>query len=241
MKGLNVFRWLMPVALAALLSVPVQSANAHGMGGGGGHMGGMGGGHMGGMGGGHMGGMGGRGHPSMGARFMSHNGTSRFAQHQGTAFRGDRFRDDRFGREGRFEGRERFEKQEREEHEFFFRHNFFGAFDFGAFGFWPWWWWGWPGWWDGWYPDYDYDYYPYSDDSSANGPRYGADYWNELAMSVQTKLANQGYYHGQVDGVIGSGTMEAIRRFQTDHRLKATGKIDPKLLKALGVSYKAQV
>lgn len=231
MKGLDVFRWLMPAALAALLSVPTQTANAHGMGGGGGHMGGMG--------GGHMGGMGGRGHPSMGARFMSHNGTSRFAQHQGTAFRGDRFRDDRFGREGRFEGRERFENEEREEHEFFFRHNFFGAFDFGAFGFWPWWWWGWPGWWDGWYPDYDYDYYPYYDDSSANSPRYGADYWNKLAMSVQTKLANQGYYHGQVDGIIGSGSIEAIRRFQTDHRLKATGKIDPKLLKALGVSYKA--
>jgi hypothetical protein len=230
MKGLDVFRWLMPVALAALLSVPVQSANAHGMGGGGGHMGGMG--------GGHMGGMGGRGHPSMGARFISHNGTSRFAQHQGTAFRGDRFRDDRFGREGRFEGRERFENKEREEHEFFFRHNFFGAFDFGAFGFWPWWWWGWPGWWDGWYPDYD-DYYPYYDDSSANGPRYGADYWNKLAVSVQTKLANQGYYHGQVDGIIGSGSIEAIRRFQADHGLKATGKIDPKLLKALGVSYKA--
>jgi peptidoglycan hydrolase-like protein with peptidoglycan-binding domain len=32
-------------------------------------------------------------------------------------------------------------------------------------------------------------------------------------MSVQTKLANQGYYHGQVDGIIGSGSVEAIRRF----------------------------
>ena len=218
MKELDVFCWLMPAALAALLSVPLQTANAHSMGGGG-HIGGM-------------GGMAGRGHPSMGGRFMSRNG--RFAPHQG-AFRGDRFRDNRFGREGRFERGERFEREEREEHEFFFRHNFFVAFDFGAFGFWPWWWWGWPGWWDEGYPDYGY--YPSYDDSSANAPQYGADYWNKLAMSVQTKLANQGYYHGQVDGIVGSGSIEAIRRFQADHGLKATGKIDPKLLKALGVSY----
>jgi len=220
MKELDVFRWLRPAALAALLSVPVQIANAHGMGGGGGHMGGMG--------TGHIGGMGGRAHPSMGARFMSHNGTSRFAPHQG-AFRGGRFRDNRFGREGRFE------REEREEHEFFFRHNFFVAFDFGAFGFWPWWWWDSPGWWDEGYP-YD-GYYPDYDDSSADSSQYGADYWNKLAISVQTKLANQGYYHGQVDGIVGSGSIDAIRRFQADHGLKATGKIDPKLLKALGVSY----
>ena len=211
MKGLDVFRWLMPAALAALLSVPVQTANGHPIGGAG---------HM-----GAMGGMGARGHPSVGAR-------------------GDRFHDNRFGREGRFERGERFEGQEREEHEFFFRHNFFVAFDFAGFGFWPWWWWGWPGWWDGWYPYPYYGYYPYPDDSSAKGSQYGAgqygaDYWNKLAISVQTKLANQGYYHGQVDGVIGSGSIEAIRRFQADHGLKATGKIDPKLLKALGVSYKA--
>ena len=57
-------------------------------------------------------------------------------------------------------------------------------------------------------------------------------------MSVQTKLANEGYYHEQVDGVIGSGTVEAVRRFQADHGLKVTGKIDPKLLNFLGISYK---
>ena len=156
---------------------------------------------------------------------------------------------ERFGREGRFAGRggrlergERFENEEREEHEFFFRHNFFVAFDFGAFGFWPWWWWGWPGWWDGGYPYYGdyYGGYPYYSDPPTNGSQYGADYWNNLAVSVQTKLANQGYYHGQVDGIVGSGTIEAIRRFQADHRLKATGKIDPNLLKSLGINFKAQ-
>jgi hypothetical protein len=292
MKGLVVFRWLMPVALAVFSSVPVQSVNAHGMGGGGGHMGG-------GMGGGHMGGMGGGGRPMMGTRFFGRNGMSSFAQRHDPAFgtrfvnRGDRFfdrrdlfrdsrglpdrfanRQDRFadrrgrfgnerfegGREGRFEHGEHFENEHHEgeeheehEHKFFENHNFFVGFDFGAFGWWPWW-----AGWDWWYPypyypyypyygyDYGYDYgygYPYYGggygDPQTNGSQYGGEYWNNLAMSVQTKLAEQGYYHGQVDGVIGSGTMEGVRRFQSDHGLKVTGKIDPKLLRSLGISYKA--
>jgi putative peptidoglycan binding protein len=268
MKGSGVFRWLMPAALAVFLSVPVQTANARGMGGGGGHMGGgMGGGHMGAMGGRgrpmmgtrfFRGGMGGRGRPMMGTRSFSRNRMSSFARSHdprfGTRFvnRGDRsfdrrgrFGNERFGREGRFEGRE---GEERGEREFFFRHNFFVGFNFGAFGWWPWWGWGGPWWgWDGWgypYPYGGYGYYPYYGDpqgygSQYNGSQYDAEYWNNLAMSVQTKLADQGYYHGQVDGVIGSGTIEAVRQFQADHGLSRTGKIDPKLLKSLSITYKA--
>ena len=198
-----------------------------------------------------------RRNPTFGNRFVNRGGRffDRRDQFRDRSFdRGGRFGNERFGREGRFEREERFENEEREEHEFFFRHNFFVAFDFGAFGFWPWWWWGWPGWWDGGYPYYGY--YPYYSDpptngsqygaangyqyGAANGSQYGADYWNNLAVSVQTKLADQGYYHGQVDGVIGSGTMEAVRRFQADHGLKVTGKIDPGLLDALGISYKSR-
>ena len=211
MKGLDVFRWLMPAALAVFLPVSVQTVKAHSMGGG--HMAG-GGGHMAG-GGGHMAGGG------------AHAMSARHATGTRTVSRGHAFDRGRHVERG-----ERFAREEREEHEFFHRHNFFVAFDFAAFGFWPWWW-GWDGWW---YPPYD-GYTPYDDDQNS-GVQFGADYWNTLAVSVQTKLANQGYYHGQVDGVIGSDSMEAIRRFQTDHRLPVTGKIDPKLLRALGISYK---
>jgi N-acetylmuramoyl-L-alanine amidase len=56
-------------------------------------------------------------------------------------------------------------------------------------------------------------------------------------MSVQTKLAEQSYYRGAVDGVIGSDTLKAIRRYQADHGLAVTGKIEPKLLDALGIQY----
>jgi Putative peptidoglycan binding domain len=207
MKGLDVFRWLMPAALGAFLSFPVQTVSAGRMGGGGGH--GMGGfGSMGVRPGG-MPGHGNWGRPAMGSRFFGRNGTSRFAGHA--------------------------------EHQFFFRHNFFVAFDFPAFGFWPWW--GWGGW--GYPYDYGYPYnpyYPYYDDQSGYdspyGSQYGPQYWNNLAMSVQFKLARQGYYHGQVDGILGSGSLQAIRRFQSDHGLAVTGRIDPKLLKALGINYK---
>lgn len=60
-------------------------------------------------------------------------------------------------------------------------------------------------------------------------------------MSVQTKLTDDGYYHGQIDGVLGSSSLEAIRQFQSDHGLAVNGKIDPKLLDALGIQYNQQL
>jgi Putative peptidoglycan binding domain len=291
MSGSVVFRWLLPAGLAALLTIPFQTAAASGMGGGG--HGGMGGGHgMGGMG---RGGFGGRGmmmhsRPATGSRFFSRsgtnfshngtnfsrNGTNRFASHQNLASRnhdfnrfngrGDRsldrrdqfrdshgladrgvdradhFRDNHFGR------------FDRDDRRFFFNHNFFVGFNFGAFGWWPGWWgWGGPWWWgwDGWaypyaYCDYGYPYgYDYSanyDDPPPSDSQYGSkEYWSDLAMSVQTKLTDDGYYHGQIDGVLGSGSLEAIRQFQSDHGLAVNGKVDPKLLDALGITYNQQV
>jgi hypothetical protein len=282
MSGSVVFRWLLPAGLAALLTIPFQTAAANGMGGGHG-MGGGGGGHgMGGMG---RGGFGGRGmmmhsRPAMGSHFFSRNGTNGFANHQNLASRnhnfnrfngrgdrsidrrdqfrdshgladrgvdrGDRFRDNHFNR---FDRDDRFGRFDRDDRRFFFNHNFFVGFNFGAFGWWPGWGWGGPWWWgwDGWaYPYAYYDYgYPYGYDYSANyddpppnDSQYGSkEYWSDLAMSVQTKLTDDGYYHGQIDGVLGSGSLEAIRQFQADHGLAVNGKVDPKLLNALGIQY----
>jgi Putative peptidoglycan binding domain len=274
MSGSVVFRWLLPAGLAALLTIPFQTAAASGMGGGGhGGMGGGGGHGMGGMG---RGGFGGRGmmmhgRPAMGSRFFSrsgtnfsHNGINHFASHQNLAsrnhdfnranqFRNNRFdRDDRFNR---FDRDDRFGRFDRDDRRFFFNHNFFVGFNFGAFGWWPGWWgWGWggPWWWgwDGWaypyaYSGYGYPYgYDYSatDDPPADDSRYGSkEYWSDLAMSVQTKLTDDGYYHGQIDGVLGSSSLEAIRQFQSDHGLAVNGKIDPKLLDALGIQSTQQI
>ena len=59
---------------------------------------------------------------------------------------------------------------------------------------------------------------------------------DELAVDVQRALARRGYYHGAIDGGIGSGTRAAIRRYQYDRGLEVTGRIDRSLLRSLGLS-----
>jgi hypothetical protein len=146
--------------------------------------------------------------------------SGRFDHRHDFAFRNhdfDQFRD----RDGRFRDRDS-DRNDR-----FFRHrpDFFG-FDFASFGF-PWWYT---------YPYYDYPYdYSYYD----YGPAYDYQYWNDLAVSVQSELARRGYYHGAIDGVIGSGSRQAIRGFQSAQGLPVTGVIDRKVLKALGISYRS--
>jgi peptidoglycan hydrolase-like protein with peptidoglycan-binding domain len=50
---------------------------------------------------------------------------------------------------------------------------------------------------------------------------------------VQARLQNLGYYEGEVDGELGPETQDAIRAFQDDHALDATGEISADLLDAL--------
>lgn len=108
-------------------------------------------------------------------------------------------------------------------------------------------WWGWGGGW-GWYGypyypyGYGYGYYDYDDpgyDSYGPGYSYGSrygDYSGEsrsLTGDVQAELRRQGYYRGQIDGVIGPSTRGAIRSFQEDRGLPTTGRIDRALLHAM--------
>jgi len=51
--------------------------------------------------------------------------------------------------------------------------------------------------------------------------------------NVQIGLANQGYYHGAIDGDIGPGTRNAIANYQGDHDLRVTGHINDPLLQSL--------
>jgi hypothetical protein len=171
----------------------------------------------------HGGGGGFGGHGFASHSFGSH-GFSRFGAH-----RNFEFSHHGFVRDGRFF---------RDRDDFFFRHRFFVGFDFAAFGF--------PGWWypyDGYpYPDAYYgDPYSYNDTPSSeadDSTPYGTQYWSNLAMSVQTKLAQRGYYHGSIDGVLGSSSQQAIKQFQAAKGMRVTGRIDPKLLKSLDISYK---
>jgi len=43
---------------------------------------------------------------------------------------------------------------------------------------------------------------------------------------IQAQLARQGYYHGPIDGVWGVATEGAVRNFQQNNNLPATGKLD---------------
>jgi hypothetical protein len=99
-----------------------------------------------------------------------------------------------------------------------------------------------------WYP-YTYGYgYPYGayyddtyyDDSSAPNEYSPAPYTNQpesetgsRVTEVQSALAREGYYDGPIDGRLGNATRKALRRYQRDHGLEATGAINHAVTEAL--------
>jgi Putative peptidoglycan binding domain len=105
-------------------------------------------------------------------------------------------------------------------------------------------------WWPYWYP---YDYYAYDNygypygydpgyyDSGAyqNGEYYSqngyGDYADSTVAAAQQRLAREGYYRGQIDGVIGPETQRAVARYQSSHGLRVTGALTADTLEALGL------
>jgi Putative peptidoglycan binding domain len=85
-----------------------------------------------------------------------------------------------------------------------------------------------------WYPAWGYApnaYYAY------DGPIYA---YNDLPpdqviANVQASLQEQGYYHGEVDGILGPLTRAAIADYQRDHDLYITSAIDEPTLASLGM------
>ncbi len=62
----------------------------------------------------------------------------------------------------------------------------------------------------------------------------GSNFANVAA--VQTRLKTLGYYTSKVDGVFGSGTKSAVKRFQTDSGLTADGVVGGSTERRLGIS-----
>lgn len=54
-----------------------------------------------------------------------------------------------------------------------------------------------------------------------------------LALEVQTRLRELGYYRGELDGLVGGRTREAIRAYRYDTGLPISGAIDGPLLESL--------
>lgn len=64
---------------------------------------------------------------------------------------------------------------------------------------------------------------------------------SELVLDIQTELARQGFYAGDPDGRLQEETVSAIRRFQQERGLSATGTPDAGLLAALHADAPQQV
>ena len=64
---------------------------------------------------------------------------------------------------------------------------------------------------------------------SKNGSR------GEEVRKIQTKLNNWGYYSGNVDGIFGWQTQEAVKSFQKKNGLKADGIAGEQTLNAMGI------
>jgi hypothetical protein len=86
-----------------------------------------------------------------------------------------------------------------------------------------------------WYPAWGYDpgaYYAY------DGPIYGYNNLppDQVIANVQSELQQQGYYQGEVDGLLGPQTRGAIAGYQRDHGLYETASIDRPTLESLGMA-----
>lgn len=87
-----------------------------------------------------------------------------------------------------------------------------------------------------WYPAWGYDpayaYYPY------DGPIYAFNGLppDQVIANVQAALQGQGYYQGEVDGLLGPLTRAALADYQRDHGLYTTAAIDEPTLDSLGMS-----
>ena len=88
-----------------------------------------------------------------------------------------------------------------------------------------------------WFPAWGYSasaqYYPY------DGPIYaghGAQPPDQVIAETQALLQQMGYYRGEVDGLLGPLTREALTSYQADNGLAATAAIDQPTLYSLGLA-----
>jgi hypothetical protein len=95
---------------------------------------------------------------------------------------------------------------------------------------------GWYAWNAGyWYPAWGYApnaYYAY------DGPIYAYNGLppDQVVANVQAALQQEGYYQGDVDGLLGPLTRAAIADYQSDHGLYTTSAIDQPTLESLGMA-----
>jgi hypothetical protein len=133
----------------------------------------------------------------------------------------------RTGNERSFSQAQHWNWRQRHDRNWWHRNNYRLVLYGGGYWYWN------SGWW---YPAYGYD--PYYSHYVYDGPIFGYGYAapGDVTVEVQRALAQQGYYYGPIDGILGPGTRSAIQRYQIDHGLAVTAAIDEQTLYTLGLT-----
>jgi len=87
-----------------------------------------------------------------------------------------------------------------------------------------------------WYPAWGYD--PSAEYYAYDGPIYvghRAEPPDQVIADVQAELQQMGYYQGEVDGLLGPLTRQALTAYQADQGLTVTAAIDEPTLDSLGM------
>jgi hypothetical protein len=79
------------------------------------------------------------------------------------------------------------------------------------------------------YPDQSQGYY----DSAVYQTQA---YDDSIIVAAQERLARQGYYRGETDGVLSAEMQKALRRYQNTNGLRQTGDLDSDTLAVMGLS-----
>jgi Putative peptidoglycan binding domain len=91
------------------------------------------------------------------------------------------------------------------------------------------------------YPDqsqgyYDSSVYQTEADYDPNGDSDESQSEYSTIVAAQERLARQGYYRGETDGVLSPEMQKAIRRYQSTNGLRQTGDLDSDTLAVMGLS-----
>jgi lysozyme family protein len=96
---------------------------------------------------------------------------------------------------------------------------------------------GWYAWDQGyWIPAWGYDsasVYYYDEPTYAPVACQGLD---QVVANVQSALQAQGYYQGEIDGVLGPDTQAALSAYQQAQGLEDTGAVDEPTVESLGLA-----
>jgi peptidoglycan hydrolase-like protein with peptidoglycan-binding domain len=90
------------------------------------------------------------------------------------------------------------------------------------------------------YPDQSQGYYDSTvyqtqayDDPNSYSDQSQSNY--SILVAAQERLAREGYYHGESDGILTPEMQKAVRRYQITNGLRATGYLDTDTLAVMGL------